>query len=338
MGFGPFHYTAFYVRRWCPRDCAYCRAKDVRGKHLLTAESWLRFFAWCQDKGFKFHLCLGNEPLAYPWIVSLVEGFSKLDLEYTFYSTFPSPFYENLRTALVESGLKSLSCGVDIIPKAGQTLELGSISEKARRGLEALLWFKEHGVPALLGLITLHRQNYKYVLDVARFINSLGLKVSINPIEWSHDGKHDFFGVREELKGFAFEPEDEPELRRVLLELADAAESGEIDVQPPPDLFRWWAERVVELKCKCNRPSILAVEEDGSLRLCAYRKGEAMPQYTVFDLVEGRVSEHELVNAWHRDHAECSGCCWAFWWMIDYYESHNEEEEKIVNYSYLKEA
>lgn len=327
-----FAYTAFFLRRWCPRQCAYCKAKDVRGERILKAEEWLRFFRWAQDQGFKFHLCLGNEPLAYPDLIPLVKGWKEMGLRYTLYSTFPTPFYERLREPLVEAGVESLSCGVDLPPSAAESLDLGSISAKARRGLEALLWFKEHGVPGLLALITFHRLNYRHVLDLARFVNRLGLKCSINPVEWSHDGQHDFFGTREELGDYAFRPEDESEVRRVLLELADAAESGEIDVQPPPDLFRWWAGRIVDLKCKCRRPSILSIEEDGSLRLCAYRRGEAMPRYSIFDLMDGKVSLTQLEDVWRRDWQNCPGCCWAFWFMIDYYEEHGVEKEKIVNY------
>jgi tRNA A37 methylthiotransferase MiaB len=55
-------YSCIFIRRYCPRSCGYCLAKDVRGEgKLLKPEQWSNAIQILEDNGVNFHLILGNE-------------------------------------------------------------------------------------------------------------------------------------------------------------------------------------------------------------------------------------------------------------------------------------
>lgn len=338
-----FRYTVFYTQRWCPRNCAYCLAKEVRGSKLLRPEEWERFFSWADKEGFVFHLGLGNENLAYPWIVDFVRNMR--GRYYSLYTTFPEPFYSRTREKLIEAGIYSLATGVDFDPKwlVDEKGKFDSIKAKAFHGVQAMMWFISKGMPDAHFTVTVHKYNYEYLDKILDALTETGVPIAVNIVEYSEDGKHDFFGTRDVLKDFLWNTEEEKKkFREKMKEIADGVREGKWNVQQPPEYFEWLAKIGGEVGGKCfvrHRPQILAIEEDGTLRLCGYRKGEEVSKYTIFDLVEGNITLEELEKIWRKDWAKCPGCNWSWWWSIEFYMDKLGDESSVYqkhNHMYYK--
>ena len=328
-------YASIFIQRFCPRNCKYCKAKYVRGIRLLRPEEWIEAFDILWGEGVSFFLILGNEVLCYPWIVELVKMLRENGFygKYAMYSTFPEPWYSDLREKLVDAGLYNISCGVDVVEGADFDRD---IAEKSLRGLRELLWFKERGVPDLQATVTIHRYNYKLLPKIFDTITKCGIWIGSSIIEYSEDGSHDFFGTREEVGDFLIPESEYGEFEKMLKYVAGEIRRGRWMVQPPPEYFEFLAESKGRAVWHCSLPLIIHIEEDGSLRSCTYRRGVRTHRYTVFDIGK-KISMEDYANLQRLDCSECPGCgAWSYWWMAEFYYRRGEMElnDKVFQQHY----
>jgi molybdenum cofactor biosynthesis enzyme MoaA len=305
-------YASLFLERYCPRNCSYCKARLVKTGRLLKVEEWIKAFDILRSEGVEFFLILGNDVLLYPEIVDLVKmlkenGFYR---KYAMYSTFPEPWYSMLREELVDAGLYNISCGVDIL-----TMGLGSISEKSIWGLEQLKWFKAKGVEDVHATITIHNENYKYMEEICEICTRYGIWMAVSLVEYSKDGKHDFFGRREDLGYFLIK--NKLEFKEYMYKLAKMVEEGKWTMQTVPDYFRMIGDLGGEPDWHCSYPLIISIEADGSLRLCAYR-----PFYkhkaSIFDIGK-KISMEDYAKWYMEESKECPGCCWSYPYLAEYW-------------------
>ena len=318
-----FKYTSIFIQRYCPRQCPYCIAKDVRGKRKLRVHEWQKFFEWADKQGFEFHLILGNESLAYPWIVDFVKMMR--GRYYTLYTTFPEPYHPKVTEEVIKAGVYSLSCGVDYIV----TEDFTDDYIKSGHGVEVMCQIKNR-IPDHQLTVTIHRKNFRVLPQIMGVLTRMGFITGASFVEYSHDGKHDFFPTKDKLLDYIFTEEDKEEFDFVMNLVADGIEEGKYFVQPPPEYFRDAVKYAIDISWHCSKPLILSIEEDGSLRLCAYRKGEELPNYTIFDLVEDRITLEEVKKLWKKESKKCPGCYWSYPYICEYWEKHDSEFGKKV--------
>ena len=319
-------YASVFLERWCPRKCSYCKARLVKHGRLLRPEEWIEAFDILSREGVEFFLILGNEVLVYPWIVDLVRMLRENGFygKYAMYSTFPEPWYSRLREKLIEAGLYNISCGVDLVEGTSGDQ---SIDEKSIWGLEQLIWFKEHGVPDVHATITIHEKSYRQMHKICEACTKHKIWVAVSLVEYSPDGKHDFYGVREELDDFMIK--DKQEFKNYMYWFAEQVERGRWMIQTPPEYFRMLGDKGGEPEWHCSIPLIISVEADGALRLCAYR-----PFYkhkaSVFDI--GKSIGMEDYAKWHMEKSrECPGCFWSYPFTAEYwYHKDVEFGDKVL--------
>jgi MoaA/NifB/PqqE/SkfB family radical SAM enzyme len=300
-------YATIFLNRACPRACSYCMARLVKVQRRLKPEEWLKAFDILRVEGVKFFLILGNEVLAYAWIVDLVRmlkenGFWGM---YAMYSTFPEPLYSKLREKLVEAGLYNMSAGVDIIP--GLTTGDKHIDTKSIWGLEQLVWFKEHGVPDVHATVTIHEHNYRLLDRIMGVISSKGIWVGANLIHYSLDGLHDFFGTVEDVRHFLIK--DRKAFKEKMYQIANEVRAGKYRSWSPPEYYELIGDLGGQPLWHCNLPLLISIDADGSLRLCGYRPFYKHRGYTVFDI--GTKITMEDYARWYMVEANmCPNCAW----------------------------
>lgn len=315
-------YSCIFVSRRCPRRCSYCWAKDVRGfGPLLTPEQWAEALKILEDHGVVFHLILGNELFTYPDPVGLVKALRPFWGRYAIYSTFPGKTAEKYLDACIDAGLYNISCGVDVWP--GLLTGDKHVDEKSQKGLYWLKYAKDRGVPDVQATVTIHRYNYDKLDPLLDLCTELGIWVGCSVVEYSADGKHDFYGPEEVSGAWAIPDEEAEKFRDEMYRLADEISKGRWMVQVPPAYFREMGDRRVKKEpWHCSLPTIIHVEEDGTLRACNYR-GPLKVRASVFEL--GKTLTMEQYIRMQRDCAdECPGCGadgggWSYWWMSEYW-------------------
>ena len=313
-------YACLFIQRYCPRKCTYCGSKDVVPEEgLLKPQEWIRAFDILSDMGVKFFLILGNEVLLYPWIIELIRALKDFGYfgRYAMYSTFVEPQYQKLRLPMVEAGLYNISCGIDIM---GGTTGDKDIDTKSIWGLEQLQWFKNHGVPDVQGTVTIHRQNYKKIPELLRYMTSKEIWAGLNFVEHKKDEKYDFFSD-DLMPSFLFREQDHVDLKRVMHEIADMVKSGEVMVQNPIEYFEHGVDLAPEMLWHCNSGLIIDIEADGTLRSCSY-SNYMKERISVFRLgwKDGR---KEILDKIYGGKQLCPGCFWSYAWFAEHYAQKN---------------
>jgi len=310
-------YSCIYLNRDCVRKCSYCAERDapLKGKQLKV-EEW-KYAIRILDRFCDFHLFLGNEFFLLDDPVGFVE-FMQSRSDYAIYSTFPWRLFRSYRWKL-KGKLYNISAGIDCL--VGDPI----LVEKTIEGLAGLTWFKRHGIPDSQGTITLHAKNLNQVETLIELLTREGIWCGLNVIHWNLDGGYDFFPPVDRryqlVKG--------RELVELIDRLVNRIVKGELMVQNPPEYLYGVLKYGVTLNWHCTLPLLISVDADGSLRCCGYRKGERLPNFTVFDL-ENELSIDDWKTLWWEDSRECPGCYWSYMWMIEYFERTDKDFGKEV--------
>jgi len=314
-------YSCIFIRRYCPRDCGYCIAKDVRGDgKLLRPEEWIEALRILESHGVVFHLILGNELLAYPHCVELIKGMEEFHGRYATYSTFPHPWADKWLDKIIDAGIYNLSGGVDVWPglKTGDV----DVDDKSNSVLWWLQYCKEKGVPDVHATVTIHRHNYDKLEPLFDLCTRSGIHIAVSMVEWSKDGKHDFYGGYEEMKDWLIPEDERSEFSDVMYDYAEKIRSGRWLMQVPPRYFEEMVDReLAQDPWHCSEPILIHVEEDGMLRACSYR-GPLKEKRSIFELGDGRLSMEEYVQLQQTCTTECPGCgggggAWSYWWQAE---------------------
>jgi len=306
--------SCIYLTRKCPNKCVYCKARDSKVDAELTVEQWKKAFYRLAEMGVDFYLLLGNELLMKDGIVEIMHFLTnELKVAYAFYSTYPEPYYSQLRQPLIDLGITNVSCGVDIQPlmPVSETHPYYDIYAKAKRGISALSWFAEKGVPDIQATITCSKLNSPSLIHLVKYLTARKFWIGINQIHWDKDGHYDFFPSKADIEYMLLSQDD---ITNAASELYRGALEGEYKIQNPPPYFLAWAECGYDLSWHCRNPLIVTVDADGSYRCCGYRKGDNSPK---LNILTDDISTYQL--AWEHDQKACPGCFWSYWWMAEYY-------------------
>jgi MoaA/NifB/PqqE/SkfB family radical SAM enzyme len=317
-------YSCIFMDRYCPRNCSYCLAKKVRGKEpVLKPKQWAKALHILEDHGVKFHVILGNELLTYQHDpIELVKELKPFWERYGMYSTFPEPWASKLMDKILDVGIYNLSGGVDVWPglKTGDK----NVDNKANSVLQWLLYAKEKGVPDIQVQITIHRHNYNKLEPLLNLCTKKGLWVGCSLIEYSADGKHDFYPTKDKMENWLIPNEEKEQFRDSMFSLAEKVQSGRWMMQLPPDYFRELGIRELENKpWHCSRPILIHLEEDGALRACSYR-GPLEERHTIFEFESGSFTMDDYIRLQRNVTKKCPGCSggggiWSYWWMAEHW-------------------
>ena len=325
-------YSCIYLNRSCPRHCEYCSERDapLKGRELTEPE-WEKIITHLDKLGIKFHLFLGNDCLLLGDEFLKLVQFLKGRRDYALYSTMEPRLFGKYKDRLLP-GLYNLSAGIDVLTGTGD------IAEKSRDGLAGLTWLREHNIPDCQGTITLGNHNIDQVEKLVQTLSERGIYVGINVTHWNQDGGFDFFPEKKYLKDYILERT--PELEQLIKNLVTGIKSGRYLIQNPPEYLEGILEHGIDLSWHCSEPHIIAIDADGSLRCCGYRKGRALSRYHVLDLGTQKLSIGRYRELWMEDSTECSGCCWSYAWMAEYTaktEKYHGDEMFKTHYSPYKE-
>jgi len=311
--------SCIYLTRKCPMNCAYCSIRDNKlQRSELSLEEWKKAFLNLKSLGVEFHLILGNEALALGKdFVELVKFWGEHNISYAVYSTCPEPLFSELKQDLLDAGLKNLSFGFDTF--YGDD----SIGVKSRRGFEKVSEMKKMGLPDFQGTITLSNRNINEVEELLSKLTAEGIWGAVNSIHWNKDGKYDFFPVKEKIKEFILEDKKD-EVKLVMDRIKEKTISGEYKIQNPPEYFDDFSKYAYNMGWHCKTPKIITVDSDGSLRVCAYRKGDTCSNHNVLNLNSESLKEYQ--KSWSEDSKQCPGCFWSYWWMAEWSTEQNKEE------------
>ena len=313
-------YSCIFIRRYCPRSCGYCLAKDVRGlDKILKPDQWIEALRILESQGIVFHLILGNELLSYPRCVELVEKLNEFYGRYAIYSTFPQPWADKWLDGCIKAGLYNISGGVDVWP--GLRTGDFDVDDKSDAVLKWLSYSKSKGVPDVQATITIHRHNYDKLEPLLDLCTKKGIWVGMSMVEYSIDGKHDFYGPKQSMTDWLIPDDEKEKFRDIMYGLAAQIRTGRWMVQLPPSYFEEVGDRELAQKpWHCSQPMLINVEEDGALRACGYR-GPLKERWSIFDLGK-TLSMDEYIKLQRQCTSECPGCgggggAWSYWWMAE---------------------
>lgn len=317
-------YSCMFVRRFCPRSCSYCLAKDIRGQgKLLTPAEWGLALEILETHGVVFHLILGNELLSYRAgsydCVDLIRALRPFWGRYAMYSTFPLKWTEKWLDKVIDAGLYNISGGVDVWP--GLLTGDKHVDDKASRVMFYLDYCLKRGVPDVQATVTIHRHNYDKLAPILDLCTEKGIWVGASLVEYSSDGKHDFYKGFDAMKDWLIPEAERGRFREEMYKLAEQIRTGRWLMQVPPMYFEEMGEReYAQQPWHCSLPLLVHLEEDGMLRACSYR-GTLKEPMSVFELGPGgKLSMQDYVAAQQSCTTECPGCgggggAWSYWWM-----------------------
>lgn len=309
--------------------CEYCRIRNSNlTKPELKPNEWKEVFEILKSLNVEFNLILGNEPLLLgDGFVDIVDYMNKHNHPYATYTTFPQPLWQNYREKLLNVGIKNLSCGVDML----HFVDAPSLDVylKSIRGIEALSWSKNQGVPDYQGTITVNKKNLPQVVNIVEELSRRGIWSVLNVVHWAKDKYYDFFPTKEEIRDLVITEKEMPEFEKVVRTIQKGVQEGRYKMQNPPEFFDALIKHSVNLDWHCKNPLIYTVDADGSMRTCAYRQGPRSQKYSIFDLQNKEVLEN-FKEEWKVDRDECPGCLWSYWWMADFFKENDEQFGKEV--------
>ena len=295
-------------------NCDYCSIRKTKLERELSISEWKKVFDVLKQLGCEFNLIIGNEPmLLEDGLPELISYLSEQDTKYAIYSTCPTDLFNKLKKPLAEAGLKNLSSGFDSLKRTD------SIGIKSARGLAGMIEMKKliKGLDTQ-GTITISKINLDEVVDLLKTLTANGIWGAVNSIHWDSDGNYDFFPPKEHLKDFVIDEDwrDREKFIELCRRLKELTIKGEIMIQNPPEYFDALAKHGLDMSWHCTKPYIITVDADGQLRLCGYRRGKKVPEFSIFDLRDKRKFE-EYKKAWKEESQECPGCFWSYWWMAE---------------------
>jgi len=324
--------SCIYLTRKCPMHCKYCAIrKSNLQERELTPLGWKKVFDIFKQRDCKFNLILGNETMMLgEGLVDIIRYLSEQNINYALYSTSPTRLYDKLKEPLIKAGLKNLSSGFDSLKRRD------SIGIKSKRGLKGMIEMKKR-IKNLdtQGTITLSSINLDEVIDLLRTLTKNNIWGAVNSLHWDIDGGYDFFPSKKRLGNLVIT--DEKKFLALCKELKRLTINGEIMVQNPPEYFDALAKYGLNMGWHCTQPYIVTVDSDGHLRLCAYRRGKRVPEFTIFDLENDKKFE-EYKKVWKEESQECPGCFWSYFWMAENFIFTNQEEygTKVLQTHYSK--
>lgn len=324
-------FAIIYLNRACPRRCPYCSA--WRNKEVtMPPDKWKKAFEILRNLGVKFFLILGNEPLLLgDNLVELVRWWYRNDYYYGIYSTSPQPFFDKYKYDLLNAGLRNWSSGMDFVLPVYESLK-ETLTKDDRQFIEENVELKKKAIESLFGLQFMYNHNIQEINSTIT-ISKFNIKLIPKSIEWlaenvikdsrwkvgtnfvhysDKDSLNDFAKSKEEIRRYIFTSKDIDLLEWLKSEM-DRLCSKYPFLSVPPFYYSNY-EAIIKQNLRLCDDKVarqIAVDSDGSLRLCGYVKGKLLSFMTVFDLEkpEGRKMYEDFyekdLEMW------CTGCYWS---------------------------
>ena len=334
--------TVFFTRK-CPYSCRCCKIHDDSHPiKELNTEQWIEVMRILKNNRIDFMLVQGNEP----WLlgVDLLKIVKAKKIPYAMYaSCHPSIFRPNYET-LFSNGLDSLACGVDSYC-VDWSNKWTHTQAKSHYALEAFkLTRSKFPKVDCQATCTISAFNAHELIMLCNYIcNTLDMVIAYNFIHADIDGQFDFFPSLEEMKRQGLMLTDKYKFDMVCRAMDDlflrlhGRKDHKIfcleDLLQIPMIFGKTGVTNDIWHCGGNPHGGPTVDADGSLRLCAYRKGVEVPQMSIFDL-----TNKDKWEEWQRrmkvDAAKCPGCAWQCPRMYHFYKKNPELAKKVfVNHA-----
>jgi MoaA/NifB/PqqE/SkfB family radical SAM enzyme len=317
-----FENISVFLNRDCPRNCLQCGIADHTKKPMSPTE-WIEAFSIMKEAfQAKFFLFLGTEPLLFrDGILDMIRWLGREELFYGFYSTSPEPLFSQYREKLLEAGLNNWACGIDVIP--GMFKSDPITEAKAKDGLRGLLWMAERGVQTMI-INTVSDVNLDYIPDIIEYCQEHipGCLNCLNPVEWRHDDRYDFFSKKEHMKNLVIPPEREPNVIRMVERVLQLTRRPGYQIQNLDRFLLEYKDHYSKLDYRCGGRIGPGVDCDGSMRLCGYCKGSRCPTWNVKDLRTPEKVE-AFLRDWDLDVKDCIGCFWSYIYTLEdgYFEA-----------------
>jgi len=339
--------VSLFINRQCPRRCSYCSVvNEEKEKKRLSVVDWKRAFSILESRGIEFFLILGTEPLLLGKdLEELVSFWKSKGYEYGLYTTSPRPLFDSCKDRLINAGLRNWSSGIDYIPevydrmkeKAELSLtcmklverERYGLVQKARDGLNGMEYMFQKGIEEQHVLITISRMNIEMISEMVKYLvdrfPSPNLRVAFNFVECSMGQDFDFAPSREICKDYMIKESDYIVFEKFVGRMKNLKRKYWSRIQVPLEYLLNF-KKVVELNSPGdNRYCAISVDCDGKLRLCGYRRGREICNYSVFDLERDDMFS-KIYDIWMKEVLGCGGCFWVFPFLLKQYG------RDIVNY------
>jgi len=334
--------VAIYLNRDCPRRCPYCDVIDPkREQQKLKVNEWKRVFINLENRGMKFFLVLGTEPLMLGNdLVELVKFWKERDYEYGFYTTSPKSYFDKWADKLLDAGLRNWSSGIDFIPEVyKQMRDSGALSNrcfelvdaewnglvrKAKDGLSGMEYMHQRFIPEQLILITISRMNIEFVPEMIKYLVDrfeTTLKIAMNYVEYSKESLMDFAPSYEKCRDYLLHDGDTDDWKiwnKFRKKIGELPEKYRLRIQNPLDYLYHWGH-LVHLDVPGDpRYCALSIECDGTPRLCGYKKLSFDPD--VWNALNWDIDDiwNMFYENWEMYVKKCEGCYWAWPHMLKY--------------------
>lgn len=293
--------AVIFMTRRCNMDCSYCKIKDNHFPNELNTEQWkIAFWILKHELQVPFVGLLGGELLLRRDIVELIKYLHEIDLPYAICTNAEDKMMTHLAPKLLEAQVRNISVSID-------TLDISNtddINVKSQDGLKWLEYFKSQGVPDLHLTIVITRKNISNVPDI---IKRLGKKywIEITGLDTAKDDSYDFSGYASEMPDLIFHKKDKALIKKIFREIRELKQSGEYMIHTNQIVLDETEKHLINADWKCQTFSNLAIDADGTVRLCLRRN--PFKRFNILDFENAGIRE-EFTRTWYEYVKDCKGC------------------------------
>lgn len=287
--------------RQCPLACSYC-SMNTGQTNSRSLDFWKKGLIELKKVGCKFLAIYGAEPLSdFDKLPQFIKIASNL-FDLTIITSGKVPrFYKKLKI-LYEQGLRSLTMSYDIIP-----LDVFS-KTKSNKALKALEYFRTLGpVDNVAVIVTLTRQNYKYLFNTVQTLSKQGIWTFFDIIH--PDRGQPGSKAKGWFTELLFTKED---VSLLLIELHKLYSNTDLLVHASSDFVNKLKENpdiITDFTWNCTEskmfPSWITVDYNGIIQPCDDFRVD-----TAYELTDIFNKWDEIKSVWAPCVKDCPGCAW----------------------------
>ena len=338
-----FKMAICFLTRACAYQCEYCQiAKTPTSRKALTTEQWVEATRILKSNGVDFNLILGNDP----WLLG-VDNLKKIlfthKIPYALYTACNPNVFRDMCDPIFQAGIDSIACGIDTLKTRFEQCS-SHMECKAYYALEAFERVKrDYPHVDCQATCTIGAYNVSQVLMLIKHLNQkLKCICALSMLHADIDGGFDFctpLSVMKDL-GYMIDTSYKFGLLEHLLDdlfvmlhrnKAHLVHNLEEFVTLPMVYGKTGVTNDL-WNCEGLTFSAPTIDADGSLRVCALRKGRECPEMTVFDLDKAD-GWAEWQRRARKDAAKCPGCLWSCARMQHFLRSKGDASKAVINHA-----